>query len=113
MSLQSLTNLRLNKMVPQAVWVIVGDVPSWIEDTEDTILIRPIAKPKHMDFRPLVGLHVDIFEIGDHFRLTEDARTAIEASKPKSLGFACALGVAGLNERHERGLSKALELMCN
>ena len=99
MSLQSLIELRKSGSVPGAVWVIVGNTPKWLPDSPDYIVVNPNNIPT--DFRALVGLHVDVFELFDAdidkiWRL-EALYDAIEASKPKSVGLANADGFSGLN----------------
>jgi hypothetical protein len=105
MSLGSLLALRKARMTPTGIWVLIGTPPKWFEDAEDTIVIRPTDKPRSMDFRAIVGLHVDVIELEDNHRQTNDALNQIEDANPKSQGFACSYGVAGLNEKHERALS--------
>lgn len=110
MSIKALIDLRTkHRMMPNAVWVLLGDVPTWLEDGPDTVIIRP--GHQDFDFRALIGTHVDIFEIGDHWELFDKVCTAVEAAKPRSKGMACRSGVAGLNAVHERVLSEALRLM--
>lgn len=112
MSLKSLIELRTkHRMAPAAVWVLVGDIPAWIEEAPDTVLVRP--GHSDFDFRPLIGLHVDVFELGDNFSVLDKVIAAIDESHPKSRGLACKAGVAGLNEKHERVLQRAMELLCN
>lgn len=111
MSLESLSALRSKRrLAPDAVWVLVGDVPAWLDDASpDTVKIRPGCRD--FDFRPLIGLHVDVFELGDHLDLLERTLKALEAAKPKSQGLACLAGVAGLNEAHERVLRESKRMM--
>ena len=113
MSLQSLTKLRIEKRrAPPIVWVLVGNIPKWIEEhSPDMVAIRPGATD--FDFRALIGLHVDVFELGDHCALLEKTLTALDSVHPKSRGLACLCGVAGTSPEHERILKNAKEHLCN
>lgn len=113
MSLQDLTYLRISGKVPAAVWVVVGDRPQMQMDGPDMVHIRPTDDVKRMDFRPLIGLHVDVFENGDYPELFEAAAQAIDAAKPKSTGLVSKAGVSGLNDQHEAMLRRTWELLCN
>ena len=110
MSLQSLIALRTKtKKAPDAVWVLVGDVPAWVEDAPNTVIVKP--GHSDFDFRGLIGLHVDVIEIGDHNSLLDHVFQAVDAAKPKSKGLVCLAGVAGLNAEHERVLTEARRMM--
>lgn len=110
MSISSLIELRTKtRQAPDAVWVLVGDVPAWVEDAPDTVIVKP--GHSNFDFRALIGLHVDVIEIGDHNSLLDHAIRAVESAKPKSNGLVCLAGVAGLNEAHERVLTEARRMM--
>lgn len=113
MSIEQLINLRTKqRLAPPAVWVLVGDIPVWVEDAPDTVTIKPGCTD--FDFRALIGLHVDVFELGDHYRLMGAVFEAVERAKPKSRGLACLAGVAGLNAEHERILSESKRMLsCN
>ena len=114
MTMQNLIDLRLSGKVPPAVWVVVGDKPkTTIAGLECLIHVNPLDDVRRLDFRPLVGLHVDVFEHGDHASLLDTAILAIDAAKPKSTGLACKAGICGLNESHERVLRRVRELICN
>ena len=112
MSLQDLASLRLSGRVPAAVWVVVGDRPKALVDGPDIVTIRPTEDVRRMDFRPLIGLHVDVFEAGDYPELFDATVLAIDAAKPKSTGLACRIGVDGLSEKHEAVLRRTWELLC-
>ncbi len=114
MSLQNLIDLRLSGKVPPAVWVVVGDKPkTTIAGLECLIHINPLADARRLDLRPLVGLHVDVFEHGNHEMLFDAAIQAIDAAKPRSTGIACKAGICGMNDAHERVLRRVWELVCN
>jgi hypothetical protein len=110
MSISNLIELRTKtRQAPDAVWVLVGDVPAWVEDLPDTVIVKP--GHSNFDFRALIGLHVDVIEVGNHGSLIGRVFEAVEAAKPKSRGLACLAGVAGLNEAHERVLTEAQRMM--
>lgn len=112
MSLKDLTSARLAGRVPPMVWVIVGDAPKDRLDGPSVVTISPADDVRRMDLRALIGLHVDVFELGDHPALFDAAVLAVDAAKPKTTGIACAYGVSGLNEKHEAVLRRAREMMC-
>lgn len=110
MSLQNLIALRIkSRKAPAAVWVLVGNVPDWVDDAPDTVIIKP--GHADFDFRALIGLHVDVIEIGDHGKLVDQVFMSLDRAKPKSMGLACLAGVAGLNQDHERVLEEAKRMM--
>ena len=111
MSLQDLTDARIAGRVPPMVWVIVGDKPKAKLTGPGVVTIGPTDDVRRMDLRPLIGLHVDVFELGDHPALFDAAALAIDAAKPKTTGLSTAFGVSGLNEKHESVLRRARELL--
>jgi len=105
MSIESLVKLRVQrKLAPAAVWVVVGDVPAWLEDEPDTVLVKP--GHSDFDFRALIGLHVDIFEIGDHRDLLAKVCDAADKAKPRSYGLICLGGISGISQPHELALER-------
>lgn len=113
MSLKGLTELRKSGQVPNAVWVLIGDGSSRLEDNPSVVLIDSRQDPLSIDFRPLVGLHVDVFEVCGDDLFCERIERAIDAARPKSSGLATRHGFSGLNEKHVEMLRKAWELLCN
>lgn len=111
MSLASLTALRATGRAPAAIWVVVGSCPDSIKSMPDTIAVA--AKPAAMDWRPVVGLHVDIFDLSDDPMLLLGTMDAIEAAGPKAIGVACAEGVMGLSEQHERVMTRIWRHLAN
>jgi len=111
MSLQDLTESRIAGRVPPMVWVIVGDRPKAPIDGPSVVTISPADDVRRMDLRALIGLHVDVFELGYHPALFDAAALAIDAAKPKTTGLSTAFGVSGLNEKHEAVLRRARELL--
>lgn len=99
MSLDSLKKLRIGGYKPKAVHVLVGDFPVWANDEADTVCLKAV---KGMDLRPLVGLPVSIFQIGDCNPLLIEAIHAVQAVNPESLAIASNAGMVGLSPEHER-----------
>ncbi len=112
MSLQDLTYLRISGKVPSAVWVVVGDRPRLTLNGPDIVTISPKDDVRRMDFRPLIGLHVDVFENGDYPELFEATALAIDSAKPKTTGLACRSGTSGVSQAHELILKRTWELLC-
>lgn len=104
MSLQSLTTMRRGGSAPAAIWVVVGDCPESIKAMPDTIAVA--ERPDAMDWRPVVGLHVDVFDLSGDPMLLLRTMDAIEAAAPKAIGVACDQGVLGLSEQHERAMTR-------
>lgn len=102
MSLQSLASLRSSGRTPAAIWVVVGNCPDSIKHLPDTVAVAD--SPASMDWRAVVGLHVDVFDLSGDGWLLAQTMDAIEAAKPKAMGVACDAGVLGLSEDHERAL---------
>jgi hypothetical protein len=113
MSLQTLIEMRKGGHIPGAVWVIVGKPPKFLPDQPDYIVVNP--DNFQTDFRAIIGLHVDVFELVDSNTAQVCRLQAlyggIEASKPKSVGVACSDGIIGLNAAHESMLRRTLELL--
>lgn len=99
MSLESLAKLRMQASAPAAIWVVVGKCPESIRHLPDTIAVE--SKPSAMDWRPVMGLHVDIFDLSNNNALLDETIGAVEQAFPKAVGVACDSGVVGLSERHE------------
>jgi hypothetical protein len=111
-SLQTLINLRRQKVAPASVWLLVGDKPAWLTGREPDLIHVP-ATTRQIDLRALIGLHVDVIECGDHYAALDAVLEALDSAKPKSRGLACLAGVAGLNPAHERILDNARRMLCN
>ena len=113
MGLHDLHNLRLRGKAPAIVLVIVGDAPRLVLDEPNVVRISPGDDPRRMDLRPLVGLHVDLYELGDHDELFEAAALAIDSAGPRSTGLASRHGFSGINDEYQRLLRRTWELLCN
>ena len=100
----ALANVRRRGIAPPGVWVYVGTPPKWVAESPDVIVV--CSNPRAIDWRPVVGLHVDVVEVGDQGALFFQTVNAAEVGKPRSIGVACRAGVAGLNEAHEQLLKK-------
>ena len=111
MSLETLTKLRKSGGKPAALWVVVGNCPQSIRALPDTIAVD--EKPDAMDWRPVVGLHVDVFDLSNDPMLLLRTMDAIEAAQPKCIGVACNEGVLGLSEQHERVMTRIWRHLAN
>lgn len=100
----ALANVRRRGIAPPGVWVYVGTPPKWVTDAPDVIVVH--SNPRSIDWRPLVGLHVDVVEVGDQGPLFFQTVQAAETGKPRSIGIACRSGVAGLSDAHEQLLNR-------
>lgn len=113
MSLQSLIELRKSGQVPNAVWVLIGAKPKWLIDSPSIVAVDVTQDHLSLDFRPLIGLHVDVFELSRDDAFCERVENAIDAAKPKITGLATRHGISGLNDQHVDVLRKAWEMLCN
>lgn len=111
MSLESLKKLRIAGYTPSFMQVLVGNIPAWWVDGTDSVTVRPGQSPEAMDWRPVVGLHVDIFELGSHADLLERTGKAVDKSKGRIAGLARKGLFVGVNPAHERTLKKMWELI--
>lgn len=113
MSLQSLIELRKSGQVPAAVWVLIGSKPKWLIDSPNIVFVDLSQDPLSLDFRAMIGLHVDVFELCQDETFCERVERAVDSAKPKSSGLATRHGFSGLNEQHVELLRKAWELLWN
>lgn len=97
MSLEALAQMRSKGQAPVAVWVTVGPCswPGCIAVTES---------PERMDWRPVVGLHVDVFDVAGNPELLNRTIDAIDTGYPQAVSVACSAGVVGLTPKHEETL---------
>jgi hypothetical protein len=110
-SLESLSKLRASGRAPAALWVVVGNCPDSIKALPDTIAVT--SKPSAMDWRPVMGLHVDVFDLGNDNALLGETIDAIERALPKAVGVACDAGTVGLSEEHEFTLNAIRRHLAN
>lgn len=113
MSLEDLRKHRIAGRVPPVVWVIVGDKPKIKIAGPGFVMIAPGDDVRRMDLRPLIGLNVSVFELGEHADLFEAAVLAVDSAKPKTTGISTSFGVSGVSENHESVLRRARELLWN
>lgn len=99
-----LARLRRNGYSPVSVFVFVGKPPKWVEPGPDVIVVE--RNPRAIDWRPLIGLHVDVVEVGDQGDLYRETVQCAETGKPRSIGLLCRAGIAGLNAEHEQILAR-------
>lgn len=99
-----LARLRRNGYSPVSVFVFVGKPPKSVEPGPDVIVVE--RNPRTIDWRPLIGLHVDVVEVGDQGDLYRETVQCAETGKPRSIGLLCRAGIAGLNAEHEQILAR-------
>jgi hypothetical protein len=117
MSLTTLRQVRMERLRPGLVMVLLADLPEWLERADPTtIIVRPGDAPTRMDWRPVVQLPAAVFcrdEALHHFLTVLDALQAVGA---KMFGAATSFGVFPLstdaNEEHERLLRRGWEALC-
>ena len=112
MSAEALAKLRSSGRAPVAVWVVVGECEARLRGLPDTIHIRATDNPCGMDWRPVFGLHVDVFNTGASDALLDKTLAAIEAAQPKAVSVACEHGVVGLSPEHEMTLHRIWRRLC-
>ena len=99
-----LARMRRQGYSPVSVFVYVGKPPKCVQPAPDVIVVE--RNPRAMDWRPLIGLHVDVVEVGDQGDLYRETVLCAEAGKPRSIGLLCRAGIAALNPDHEQLLSR-------
>lgn len=116
MSLDTLRQWRQAGYKPKGViFVVIGDVDP-IHDSESTVIVKPDDSPWTMDWWPMVGLTAAVFTMQPLPRLTIAVLDALQAVNVKIFGAADQFGVYPLlqdaDEKHERLLQRAWELLC-
>ena len=99
-----LARLRRNGYSPVSVFVFVGKPPKSVEPGPDVIVVG--RNPRAIDWRPLIGLHVDVVEAGDQGDLYRETVQCVETGKPRSIGMLSRDGIAGLSPDHEQLLTR-------
>lgn len=99
-----LARMRRQGYSPVSVFVYVGKPPKCVQPAPDVIVVE--RNPRAMDWRPLIGLHVDVVEVGDQGGLYRETVQCAESGKPRSIGLLCRAGIAGLNPGHEQLLAR-------
>ena len=111
MSLDTLRQLRISGYTPPYVWVLVGPAKKWLDDTVSRVLVLDSDCPERMDFRPLVGLEVDLIETGDREPLFLRTWEALDAAHAKVRGFVRRNEIMGLSDAHELCLKKIQRIL--
>lgn len=99
-----LARLRRHGYTPVSVFIFVGKLPKSVQPAADVIVVE--RNPRAMDWRALIGLHVDVVEVGDQGDLYRETVQCAEAGNPRSIGLLCRAGIAGLNAEHEQILAR-------
>jgi hypothetical protein len=117
MSLRLLRDVRMSRLKPGVVMVVLADLPAWLDDEDPrTIIVRPQAEPEHMDWRPMLGLPAAVFCRDEclHHMLT--VLDALQHAGAKLFGAAASYGIfpllVGADEEHERLLRRGWEALC-
>lgn len=72
MNLQDIREMRMRRFKPSGVIaLVVGSVPAWHRSNLDVIQVLPGSQPQLIDWRPLVGIWVAVYET------TKDAATVV------------------------------------
>ena len=72
MNLQDIREMRMRRVKPSGVIaLVVGSVPAWHRSNLDVIQVLPGSQPQLIDWRPLVGIWVAVYET------TKDAATVV------------------------------------
>lgn len=100
----ALAQMRRAGMSPVSVFVYVGKPPKWVEEAPDVIVVE--RNPRAIDWRPLVGLHVDVVEVGDQGDMVRETVQCAERAKARSIGLVCRAGIAALNDDHQQLLQR-------
>lgn len=107
--------MRLNRERPTGVvTVFVGEKPKGFIDSPSRFLVLPHQSPSLLDFRPLVGLWVDLVMVDDLYPLALKTIDCINAAGAKFFGAALPCGTYPCIEnptyKHHQILSQTREL---
>lgn len=111
MSLATLSKLRINGQCPPSIWVVVGTCPKRLLDLPDCIAVT--ERPAFMDWRAVVGLHVDVFDLSGDAELLDQTIGAIGAADAGCIGVACDLDTIGLSPEHEKAMKHIRRHLAN
>lgn len=111
MSLEALTQLRLKQEFIGECWVIVGNLPEWLVGNSSYIFVNPDKDPMRLDWSPLKGCGVNIFELGNFPHVMDRLGIALDNAKALNCSLASPDGAFGVNQVHERLLNEALAIL--
>lgn len=109
MSLEQLRRARLAGKRPAMVTVILGRPHGGIDDGPG---IAVITDPRKTDFSPLVGLPVHLIDVQDDPTTARVAIDALQAAQARALGICGPAGACGVNEEHERAMTRYRRTLC-
>lgn len=119
MSLAAIRNMRMQRQKPDSViWVVVGPVPKHFAHDIDVVAVPAGSEPEFMDWRPLVGLPVALFDAVGAPHLSLKVMEALKAANVRFMGFASKTLVVPFNDKPEDekrftyALRGCLELLC-
>lgn len=110
MSLDSLRSMRRSGRRPEAIVVIVGKPPGWMDDSPGVVVID--RDPGMMDLRALIGIPIHLIDIQPDAALLLQAMDATEAAGVKVLGACSNIGACGVDEKHENAMRRYRENLC-
>lgn len=116
MSLAALAAVRRQNVRPAVVSLIVGPKPKWWDDDERTVHIDEGSTPEFLDWRPVVGVPLAVFQTKPLPELTLRAMEAARKAGARFYGAADRTGVYPMTvdatDEHAMNLQRTWELLC-
>lgn len=116
MSLAAIRKVRQQGFKPGVVNMVIGPAPRWLDDDESVVKIAADSRPERMDFRPLVGVPVAVFQTQPLPDVTLRAIDAANAAGATFVGFADDSGtypaLTNETERVALSLRRTWEQLC-
>jgi hypothetical protein len=116
MSLAAIRSVRLRGHRPGVVTVVIGPIPGWMDDDEQHIVIGENDNPAAMDWRPVVGLWLALFQTARLPELTASVMDHADAAGAKFFGAADHTGtypmVLNSGPEHHAVLRSSWENLC-
>jgi hypothetical protein len=115
-SLSAIRAQRLDNVKPALVSLVIGPAPAWFDDDETAIVIPEHASPEFMDWRPVVGLTLAVFQTKPLPELTLRVIGEIERAGANLFGYADHTGAhpltLGATDAHRANLQRTWESLC-
>lgn len=116
MSLEAIRAVRLQNARPGVVSLVIGPVPRWFEDDEQAIVIPEDCTPEFLDWRPVIGLSLAVFQTKPLPDLTLRVIAAANAAGARFYGAADHTGAypltADATDEQARNLRRTWSLLC-
>lgn len=116
MTLQAIAKVRRKGVKPGVVSVVIGPVPAWFDDDEGAIVVREGDTPEAMDWRPVIGVWVALFQTKQLPDLTIRTLDALKNAGAKCYGLADHTGtyptVMNAGEEHHANLARTWRQLC-